>query len=133
MDCIQIKEKKNKKRVSKIKRVSNRKRKKKSYPHQKRVSNRKKKKPSAQEKRKQTILKYLDFFPSLFKRPVCRRRRRRAPEHCRRRWSSVVSLSRASSAGLLPLRSRTSSAVVMCVTGARAIVRRTGDCCWSRR
>ena len=45
----------------------------------------------------------------------------------------VVGLSRASSAGLLPSRSRTSSAIVVCVADARAVVRRAGDCCWSCR
>ena len=63
------------------KRMSNRKREKTSYPHQKRVSNRKKKTPLAQEKRKQTILKCLDFLPSLFKRPVCHGQNKKNKTH----------------------------------------------------
>ena len=129
MDCIQITErKKNKQKTG----VKNKKgcqiEKKKSYPHQKRVSNRKKKKPSTQEKRKQTILKYLDFLPSLFKRPVCRRSH--ALEHCRRRRRQrALVVGRRSLSCVVCWSAAVALENVVCVAGARAAVHRTGDCC----
>ena len=147
MDCIQItgKQKKKQKMGVKNKKGCQIEKGKKKLPSSKNgCQTEKRKSPQPKEKRKQTILKCLDFLPSLFKRPVCRRPR--APEHCRRRASCDGRVRRALvvgrrsltcvvcwSADLLPSCSRTSSAVVVGVARARATVRRARDCCWSRR